>query len=52
MFAGATDIWLQARLYSYGRSAGIGATNTAQLFRFNTRETKKTFNLVVDLQDP
>ncbi len=52
MFIGATDIWLQARLYSYGTFAGQGATNTAQLFRFDVRNSNKTFNLVVNLQDP
>jgi len=51
MFIGATDIWLQARLYSYGSRAESGATNTAQLFRFDIRETKKTFDLRVDLED-
>lgn len=53
LFIGATDIWLQARLYSYGPSAPSGGvyTNTAQMSRWDKRQLPGTFDLMVDLQD-
>jgi hypothetical protein len=53
MFLGATDIWLEARLYSYGPSASRGGIycNTAQFSRWDPRQTFNTFELEVDLQD-
>ena len=54
MFLGATDIWLEARLYSYGPSAPHGGIycNTAQFSRWDPRQNFNTFELEVDLQDP
>ena len=54
MFIGASDIWLEARLYSYGPSAASGGVycNTAQFSRWDARQTFNTFELEVDLQDP
>jgi len=54
MFIGATDIWLEARLYSYGPSAPRGGVycNTAQFSRWDPAQTSNTFELEVDLQDP
>jgi hypothetical protein len=53
MFIGATDIWLRVRLYSYGPEAPTGGVycNTAQMFRYDPRQTSNTFELMVDLQD-
>jgi hypothetical protein len=53
MFVGATDIWLRVRLYSYGPDADRGGVycNTAQMFRFDPRQTTNTFELKVDLED-
>jgi hypothetical protein len=52
MFVGATDIWLQARLYSYGESAWRGGVycNTAQMSRWDPRQTSNTFELEIDLE--
>ena len=52
-FIGATDIWLQVRLYSWGPEAPRGGVycNTAQMFRYDPRQTSNTFELMVDLQD-
>ena len=53
MFIGSTDIWLQVRLYSYGPDADRGGIycNTAQMFRYDPRQTTNTFELMVDLED-
>jgi hypothetical protein len=53
MFIGATDIWLEARLYSYGPSAPSGGVycNTAQFSRWDARQTFNTFELEVDLEE-
>ncbi len=52
MFIGATDIWLQARLYSYGPSAAAGGIycNTAQMSRWDSNGTGNTFELEVELE--
>ena len=53
LFIGATDIWLQVRLYSYGPQAFRGGIycNTVQMFRFDPRHNRNTFELMVDLED-
>jgi hypothetical protein len=53
LFTGATDIWLQVRLYSYGPDASRGGVycNTAQMFRWDPRQTTNTFELMVDLEE-
>jgi hypothetical protein len=53
MFVGARDIWLRVRLYSWGQDAHRGGIycNTAQMFRYDPRQTTNTFELMVDLED-
>jgi len=50
---GLNDIWLQARLYSFGSSAAQGGvyTNTAQLSRYTVGTESTTFSLGVDFAD-
>jgi hypothetical protein len=52
MFIGETDIWLQARLYSYGPSAAAGGVycNTAQMSRWDSNGPSNTFELEVELE--
>ena len=50
---GLNDIWLQARLYSFGSKAAQGGvyTNTAQLSRYTNGSGGTTFSLGVDFVD-
>jgi len=50
---GLNDVWLQARLYSFGPSAAQGGvfTNTAQLSRYTNGSGGTTFSLGVDFVD-
>jgi len=50
---GLNDIWLQARLYSFGSHAAQGGvyTNTAQLSRYTNGSGGTTFSLGVDFVD-
>jgi hypothetical protein len=52
MFIGATDIWLQTRLYAYGPRAAEGGVwcNTAQMSRWEGLNPRTTFELEVELQ--
>lgn len=52
MFIGASDIWLEARMFSYGPRAGEGGVwcNTAQLCRWDPSRTGNTFELEVELE--
>jgi hypothetical protein len=52
LFIGATDIWLQGRLYSYGPSAAAGSIycNTAQMSRWDANGPTTTFELEVELE--
>ena len=52
MFIGASDIWLEARMYSYGPRAEEGDVwcNTAQLCRWAPSQTSNTFELEVELE--
>jgi len=52
MFIGASDIWLEARMFSYGPRAEEGDVwcNTAQLCRWHPSQTSNTFELEVVLE--
>jgi hypothetical protein len=52
MFIGASDIWLEARMFSYGPRAEEGGVwcNTAQLCRWDPSHTGNTFELEVELE--
>lgn len=52
MFIGASDIWLEARLYAYGPTAYVGGVrcNTAEFSRWQEGQTSNTFELEVELE--
>jgi len=52
MFIGASDIWLEARMFSYGPRAEEGGVwcNTSQLCRWDPSQTSNTFELEVELE--
>lgn len=52
MFIGATDIWLEVRLFAYGPTANAGGVrcNTAQFSRWNQGLGGNTFELEVELE--
>ena len=53
LFIGATDVWLQARLYAYGPyvADGLPYTDVAAMCPYDARKGDNTFELVVDLED-
>jgi len=52
LFIGATDIWLQTRLFSFGPNAASGGVycNTVQMSRWDEAQTTNTFELEVELE--